>query len=160
MFTLKDKACACNRLLGSAAAPALATTPGPDGRSCPRGAGAAGTDVSMHRSTLVDLILEYVQIVGGCHGDDVVEGVPGGVKDLLVKVQTVDTDLVLLALPACADSARFEDRPRFAVLSRRLQGDVVPVVSVKHPEEVVVGACHHNAAERREKDVTGRFIFE
>lgn len=35
---------------------------------------------------LNDLLLEYVKVVGGCHGDDVVLRMPGGVEDLLVEV--------------------------------------------------------------------------
>lgn len=70
---------------------------------------------------------------------------PRSVEDLLVKVQTVYTDLVLFALPTRADFARFQDRSWLAVLPRRLQGYVLPVASVKHPEEVVVGTGHHNA---------------
>lgn len=58
---------------------------------------------------LVQFLLEYVQIVGGGHGNDVVQGMPGGVEDLLVKVQTVYTDLVLFALAARAYFARLED---------------------------------------------------
>ena len=42
--------------------------------------------------TLVQFVLEYVQIIGGGHRDDVVQGVPGRVEDLLVKVQTIYTD--------------------------------------------------------------------
>lgn len=96
---------------------------------------------------LVQFVLEYIEVVGGGHSNDVVQGVPGSVKDLLVKVQAVNTDLILFALSPCAHFARLQDRPRLAVLSRRLQCHVLPVASVEHPEEVVVGACHHNAAE-------------
>lgn len=96
---------------------------------------------------LVQFFLEYVQIVGGGHSNDVVQRMPGSVEDLLVKVQTVYTDLILFALPTCAYFARFQDRAWLAVLPRRLQGHVLPIASVKHPEEVVVGAGHHNAAE-------------
>lgn len=71
-------------------------------------------------ATLVQFFLEYVQIVGGGYSDDVVQGMPGSVEDLLVKVQTVYTDLILFALPTCAHFARFQDRPWLAVLPRRL----------------------------------------
>lgn len=98
---------------------------------------------------LVQFILEYVQIVGGGHSDDVVQGMPGSVEDLLVKVKTVYTDLILFALPTRAHFARFQDRPWLTVLPRRLQGHILPVAPVKHPEEVVVGAGHHDAAERQ-----------
>ena len=48
------------------------------------------------------LVLQEEEVVGGRDGDDVLCGVPGSVKDLLVEVQTVDVDLVLLALAASA----------------------------------------------------------
>lgn len=96
---------------------------------------------------LVQFLLEYVQIVGGGHGNNVVQWMPGSVDDLLVKVQAVYTDLVLFAFPTCAYFARLEDGPWLAVLPRRLQSDVLPVATVKHPEEVVVGTGHHDAAE-------------
>jgi len=51
-------------------------------------------------AALVHFVLEYVEVVGRRHGDDVVLGVPGGVEDLLVEVQTVHADFVLLALAA------------------------------------------------------------
>lgn len=72
---------------------------------------------------------------------------PGSVDDLLVKVQAVYTDLVLFAFPPCAYFAGLQDGPRLAVLPRRLQSDVLPIATVKHSEEVVVGTGHHNAAE-------------
>lgn len=95
---------------------------------------------------LVQFFLEYVQIVGGGHSNDVVQGMPGSMKDLLIKVQTVYTDLILFTFPTCAYFARFQDRPRLAVLPRRLQSEVLSIASVEHPEEVVVGTGHHNAA--------------
>lgn len=97
---------------------------------------------------LVQFFLEYVQIVGGGHSNDVVQRMPGSVEDLLVKVQTVYTDLILFALPTCAYFTRLQDRSRLAVLTRRLEGHVLPVAPIEHPEEVVVGTGHHNAAER------------
>jgi len=57
-------------------------------------AGGGGAQCS-----LVDLVLEDVEVVGGRHGDDVLVRVPRGVKDLLAEVQAVHADLVLAALP-------------------------------------------------------------
>lgn len=54
---------------------------------------------------LVHFILEYVEVVGCRHCDDVVLGVPRSVKDLLVEVQTVHADFVLLAFAACGHFA-------------------------------------------------------
>lgn len=72
------------------------------------------------KQMLVQFFLEYVQIVGGGHSNDVVQWMPGSVEDLLVKVQTVYTDLILFAFPTCAYFARFQDRSRLAVLPRCL----------------------------------------
>lgn len=53
-----------------------------------RGKGGQGTEPACFTQPLLlnDLILEYVEVVGGCHGDDVVLGVPGSVEDLLVEI--------------------------------------------------------------------------
>lgn len=80
----------------------------------------AETGTSVLQQMLVQLVLEYVQIVGCGHSNDVVQRMPGSVEDLLVKVQTVYTDLILFALPTCAYFARFQDRSRLAVFPRRL----------------------------------------
>lgn len=55
------------------------------------------------------MFLVNVKIVGGGHGDDVVQRVPGSVENLPVKVQTVYADLVLLPLPTRGHFARFQD---------------------------------------------------
>lgn len=62
-----------------------------------------------HKLTLflVHFILEYVEVVGRCHRDDVVLGMPSSVKDLLVEVQTINADFILLALPTCTHLAWF-----------------------------------------------------
>lgn len=57
-------------------------------------------------ASLVDFVLEYVQVVGGSHGDNVLRRVPGRVQDLLIEVQTVHTNLVLLSLTACTHFPR------------------------------------------------------
>jgi len=50
----------------------------------------------------LELVLEEEEVVGGGDRDDVLRWVPGSVQDLLVEVQTVDVDLVLLALSSGA----------------------------------------------------------
>lgn len=97
---------------------------------------------------LVDFVLENVQVVGGCHSNHIIFGVPGSVEDLLIEVQAVHADLVLLPFAPCGHFARFECSPRFAALPGRLQCDVPPGVAVKHSEEVVVGAGH-DGTERK-----------
>lgn len=74
---------------------------------------------------------------------------PSRMQDLFAKVQAVDTDLVFSPLAPDAHFPRFQDRPGFAVFPRGLQGDIALGVSVKHPEEVVVGAGHDDAARQR-----------
>lgn len=100
---------------------------------------------------LVNLVLEYVQVVRGCHSDDVLRGVPGCVQDLFAKVQTVHTDLVFPALSTHADLAGFEDGTGFAVLPRRLQRHVALGVAVEHAEKVVVGASHDDTATGKDR---------
>lgn len=104
-----------------------------------------------HLVLLVHLVLEYVQVVRGCHSDDVLGGVPSRVQDLFAKVQTVHADLVFPALPPHADLAGFEDGTGFAVLPRRLQRHVALGVAVEHAEEVVVGAGHDDTATGKER---------
>lgn len=54
----------------------------------------------MEGRSLVDLVLEDVKVVCGCHSDNVLLGVPRRVKDLLAEVQAINADLVLATLPA------------------------------------------------------------
>lgn len=102
---------------------------------------------SAPRHNLVHFILEYVEVVGGCHSDDVVLRVPGCVQDLLVEVQTVHADLVLLAFPARTHLPGLQHLQRLAVLTGCLQGHVSVLATVEHPEEVVVGAGHYHTNE-------------
>lgn len=90
------------------------------------------------RLWLIHLVLEYVEVVCGRHSDDVVLGVPGGVEDLLVEVQTVHADFVLLAFATRRHLAGFKYLHGLAILSGCLQGQVPPLAAVEHPEEVVV----------------------
>lgn len=117
--------------------------------------GESQTGLSSSPRLLFHMLLVNVEVVGGCHGDDVVQRVPGGVEDLPIKVQTVHADLILLPFPTCAHSARFEDRVRLAVLPGRFQGQVLTASPVDGPEEVVVGARHHDAADRQERPTSG-----
>ena len=70
-------------------------------------------------------------------------------QDLFAKVQTVDTDLIFSPLAPDAHFAWFQDSSGFAVFPRGLKGNIAFGVSVKHPEEVVVGACHDDTARQR-----------
>lgn len=105
---------------------------------------------------LVDFVLEYIQVVGSGHGNDILLGVPCGVQDLLVEIQAVHTDLVLLPLAAGAHLPGLQNGTGFTVLPGRLQRDISPGVPVEHPEEVVIGAGHDGTAERGRERQTER----
>lgn len=89
-----------------------------------------------------EFVLEQEQVVGCRHSDHIFCRVPGRVQDLLVEVQTVNVDLVFPALAARADLAWFKHSLGFRDLSGSFERDLLPRVSVKHAEEVVVGASH------------------
>lgn len=110
-----------------------------------------------HLALLVNLVLEYVQVVCSCHSNDVLGGVPSCVQDLFAKVQTVHADLIFPALPTHADLAGFEDGAGFAVLPRRLQRHVALGVAVEHAEEVVVGAGHDDTAMGKDRGFSHLF---
>jgi len=136
---------------GTLTAGVTAGHPGRGGEGWGEGAGRGTHNDTRDRSRvrspvapLVHFILEYVEVVGRRHGDDVVLGMPGRVEDLLVEVQTVHADFVLLALSARAHLARLQDLHGLAVLSGGLQGHIPPLAAVEHPEEVVVRAGHHH----------------
>lgn len=75
-------------------------------------------------------------------------------QDFFAKVQTVDTDLVLPPLAPHAHFPWLQDSSRFAVFPRGLQGNITLGVSVKHPEEVVVGAGHDDTKAERKQGAT------
>jgi hypothetical protein len=97
----------------------------------------------------VDLILEDVQVVGGCNGNDILSWVPGRVQDLLGEVQAVHTDVVTPPLATHTHAPWLEHRSGFAALPRGFQCHVPLGVTVEHAEEVVVGPCHDDTGERR-----------
>ena len=84
------------------------------------------------------LPLEEIKVIGCSECYDRLRRVPGRVKDLFVEVQTVDADLVLLALAARADAPRLERLLRLEVLAARLERHVTLCLSVEDPEEIVV----------------------
>ena len=100
----------------------------------------------------VEFVLEDVQVVGGCDGDDVLVWVPGRVQDLLGEVQAVHADVILPALSSGGtDPPWLQDGAGFAALSRCLQGHVALGVPVEHAEEVVVGSGHDHAEKRKRR---------
>lgn len=86
------------------------------------------------------LVLEYEQVVGGGDGDDVLRRVPGGVQDLLVKVEAVNAHLILFSLATRANLLGFECCLRPGDVAGRLERDVALRRPVEHAEEVVVRA--------------------
>lgn len=102
----------------------------------------------------VEFVLEDVQVVGGSDGNDVLTRVPGRVEDLLGEVQAVHADVIFPALsPRGTDPPRLQDSSGFAALPRCLQSHVAFGVAVEHAEEVVVGACHDDAGQKRRGDL-------
>lgn len=96
-----------------------------------------------------DPILEDVQVVGGCDGDDVLRRVPGHVQDLLGEVQTVHADVSAAPLAAGVNPAGPQHGPGLAALPPGLQGHPSARLPVKHPEEAVVRPGHDDAEGRR-----------
>lgn len=100
----------------------------------------------------VDSILEDVQVVGGCYGDDILRWVPSHVQDFLRKVQTIHADVSAAALTAGVNSPGPQHGPRLAAFSPSLQGHTAARLPVKHAEEAVVCPCHDDAEERTDAD--------
>lgn len=100
----------------------------------------------------VDSILEDVQVVGGCYGDDILRWVPSHVQDFLRKVQTIHADVSAAALTAGVNSPGPQHSPRLAAFSPSLQGHTTASLPVKHAEEAVVCPCHDDAEERTDAD--------
>lgn len=94
-------------------------------------------------------VLKDVEVVAGRDGDDVVRRVPGGVEDFLSEVQTVHTDVAVPLLPSHTHAARPEHGPALTHLPTRLQSHVPPAGPVKHPEEVVIRACHDDTRRKK-----------
>lgn len=97
----------------------------------------------------VDSILEYVQVVGGCYGDDILWWVPGHVQDLFGKVQTIHSNVSAAPLAASVNSPGPQHSPRLAAFPPGLQGHSSARLPVEHPEEAVVRPSHDDAEEWR-----------
>lgn len=97
-------------------------------------------------------VLKNVEVVAGGDGDDVLFGMPGGVKDLLPEIQTVHADVRLFPLLSHAHPPRLQDRPALTHLSTGLQSHVTPARPVKHSEVVVVSPRHYDAG-KEERDL-------
>lgn len=98
----------------------------------------------------VDSILEYIQVVGGRDGDDVLEWVPGHVQDLFGEVQTIHADVSAAPLAAGVNPPGPQHSPRLAALPPGLQGHSSARLPVEHPEEAVVRPSHDDAEGRRD----------
>ena len=101
----------------------------------------------------VDAILEDVQVVGGCYGDDVLRWVPSHVQDFLGEVQAVDAHVSTATLTTGVHSPGPQHSPRLAAFPPRLQGYASACLPVKHPEEAVVCPCHDDAERGEEMDI-------
>lgn len=100
----------------------------------------------------VDSILEDVQVVGGCYGNDILRWVPSHVQDFLRKVQTIHANVSAAALTTGVNSPGPQHSPRLAAFSPSLQGHTTASLPVKHAEEAVVCPCHDDAEERTDAD--------
>lgn len=102
----------------------------------------------------VHLVLEDVQVVGGCDGDDVLP-VPGRVQDLLGEVQAVHADVSpAVALPPTHTRSRLEHRLGLALPREASRVTSRLVFRPCHAEEVVVGSSHDDAGGRRRAGVS------
>lgn len=102
----------------------------------------------------VDPILEDVQVVGGCYGDDVLRRVPSHVQDLFSEVQAVNPDVATAPLAPCVHPPGPQHCPRLAALPPGLQGHASTSLPVKHPEEAIVRPRHdHTRTEDKKIDL-------
>ena len=101
----------------------------------------------------VDTILEDVQVVGGCYGDDVLRWVPSHVQDFLGEVQAINAHVSTATLTTSVHSPGPQHSPRLAAFPPCLQGYASPRLPVKHPEEAVVCPCHDDAERGEEMDI-------
>lgn len=97
----------------------------------------------------VDTILEDVQVVGGCYGNDILRWVPSHVQDFLGKVQAINAHISATTLTTSIHTPGPQHSPGLTAFSPGLQGYASPRLPVKHPEEAVVRSCHDHAGERR-----------
>lgn len=105
----------------------------------------------LQSASLVNFVLEYIQVIGGSYSNNALHGVPGCVKDLLIEVQTVHANLVFLSLTPCTYFPGLQAGSGFAVLSWGFQCNIPSRVSVKHSEEVVVGPRHNGTVQERKE---------
>lgn len=97
----------------------------------------------------VDAILEDVQVVGGCYGDDILRWMPSHVQDFLGEVQAVDAHISTATLATSVHPPGPQYGPWLATLSPSLQRYASTRLPVKHPEEAVVGAGHDDTGDRQ-----------
>lgn len=92
---------------------------------------------------LIRFLLEYIKVIDCCQGNNVILRMPGGVEDLSAEVQAVHSDLVPLAPASRAHPPGLDRAAWGAVFPGGFQGPIPLGVAIKHPEEVVIGACHY-----------------
>lgn len=101
----------------------------------------------------IQFLLEYIKVIDCCQGNNIILRMPGGVEDLSAEVQAVHPDLVPLTPASRAHPPGLEGVARGAVFPGGLQCQVLLGVAIKHPEEVVVGACHDLTVTKRKMRV-------
>lgn len=92
-----------------------------------------------------DAILEDVQVVCGCYGNDILGGMPSHVQDFLAEVQAVNAHVSAATLTASVHPPGAQHGPGLATLSPGLQRYASPRLPVKHPEEAIVRPGHDDA---------------
>lgn len=70
---------------------------------------------------------------------------PGGVQDLLIKVETVHADLFLLPFAASANFSWLQHRLRLNDIPGRFQRYILFRVSIKYSEKVIIATGHYRA---------------
>lgn len=100
-------------------------------------------------------VREDEEVVGGSHGNRVLSRVPGGVEDLLGKVDRLDVDIVLAVLVVDAGHHLVPGRSHTLSLECRLvrlQCHIVLAVAVVDVKVVVVRSRQHIASREKERE--------
>lgn len=95
----------------------------------------------------VDPILEDVQVVGGCNGDNILRRMPRHVQDFFCEVQTVNSYVSAPPLAACIHPTCPQHSSGLAAFPPCFQGHAAACLPVEHPEETVVRSCHDDTGE-------------
>ena len=82
--------------------------------------------------------LKEIQIICGCHSNNVLLWMPSSVENLVAKVQAFHCYIIFLSLACDSYSSWFQDLPWLAEFSTSLQAQVLLASAIKNMKEVVV----------------------